>query len=37
MAIYASEDAARSRNAPCTCGTGKKWKRCHGAPLPPAP
>jgi SEC-C motif-containing protein len=19
------------RNAPCPCGSGKKWKRCHGA------
>lgn len=19
------------RNDPCTCGSGKKWKRCHGA------
>ena len=36
MAIYASEDAARDRNSLCSCGTGKKWKRCHGAPLPPA-
>ncbi|MGB8200896.1 MAG: SEC-C metal-binding domain-containing protein, partial [Pseudonocardiaceae bacterium] len=21
-----------SRNAPCSCGSGKKYKRCHGAP-----
>jgi preprotein translocase subunit SecA len=21
-----------SRNAPCPCGSGKKYKRCHGAP-----
>jgi preprotein translocase subunit SecA len=20
------------RNAPCPCGSGKKYKRCHGAP-----
>jgi preprotein translocase subunit SecA len=20
-----------SRNAPCPCGSGKKYKRCHGA------
>jgi hypothetical protein len=20
------------RNDPCPCGSGKKWKRCHGAP-----
>ncbi len=23
-----------SRNAPCPCGSGKKYKRCHGAPTP---
>ena len=21
-----------SRNAPCPCGSGRKFKRCHGAP-----
>ncbi|MER7474668.1 SEC-C metal-binding domain-containing protein, partial [Micromonospora sp. NPDC000018] len=21
-----------SRNAPCPCGSGRKYKRCHGAP-----
>jgi uncharacterized protein len=31
MAVYASEDAKRGRNDPCTCGSGLKWKRCHGA------
>jgi uncharacterized protein len=30
--IYADEDAQRPRNSPCTCGSGTKWKRCHGAP-----
>jgi preprotein translocase subunit SecA len=25
-----------SRNAPCPCGSGKKYKRCHGAPGGPA-
>lgn len=30
MRAYAAEDRRRSRNAPCTCGSGKKWKRCHG-------
>ena len=30
-ALYASADAARGRNDPCTCGSGRKWKRCHGA------
>jgi preprotein translocase subunit SecA len=31
-----SADTARfadvSRNAPCPCGSGRKYKRCHGAP-----
>jgi len=31
MAAYAAEDARRGRNEPCTCGSGAKWKRCHGA------
>jgi uncharacterized protein len=31
MASYAEADQARSRNDPCTCGRGIKWKRCHGA------
>ena len=25
-----------SRNSPCPCGSGKKYKRCHGAPGGPA-
>jgi uncharacterized protein len=29
--LYASEDARRGRNDPCTCGSGRKWKLCHGA------
>ena len=28
---YAAQDAARGRNEPCTCGSGRKWKQCHGA------
>ena len=32
MAVYASEDAKRGRNDLCPCGSGNKWKRCHGAP-----
>jgi len=28
----ASAAAGPSRNAPCYCGSGKKYKRCHGAP-----
>ncbi|MGE5227847.1 MAG: anaerobic sulfatase maturase [Planctomycetaceae bacterium] len=31
MARYAAEDARRGRNDPCTCGSGRKWKHCHGA------
>jgi uncharacterized protein len=29
--LVAAEDARRSRNDPCTCGSGRKWKHCHGA------
>ncbi len=31
MATVAAEDARRGRNDPCTCGSGRKWKQCHGA------
>jgi uncharacterized protein YecA (UPF0149 family) len=24
-------DAPASRNAPCPCGSGKRYKECHGA------
>ena len=40
VGVYAAEDARRGRNDPCTCGSGRKWKRCHGAAAslaPPAP
>lgn len=30
---YAAGDIARSRNEPCTCGSGRKWKKCHGAQI----
>jgi uncharacterized protein len=30
MGHYASEDARRGRNERCTCGSGRKWKQCHG-------
>jgi serine-type anaerobic sulfatase-maturating enzyme len=33
---YAAEDAKRGRNDPCTCGSGRKWKHCHGAEAPTA-
>ena len=30
---HAGNDASGpARNAPCPCGSGKKYKRCHGAP-----
>jgi uncharacterized protein len=29
---YREADANRGRNEACTCGSGHKWKRCHGAP-----
>lgn len=32
---YATADAHRGRNDPCTCGSGRKWKHCHGTE--PAP
>ena len=36
MGAYARQDTQRGRNDPCPCGSGRKWKRCHGAPLTPA-
>ncbi len=30
MSRYATEDGRRGRNEPCTCGSGRKWKVCHG-------
>ncbi len=40
MRMYAAEDGQRlrrafataRRNDPCPCGSGRKYKRCHGAP-----
>ena len=34
--VYASADAARGRNDPCSCGSGRKFKRCHGDQPPPS-
>lgn len=31
---YARSDASRSRNDPCSCGSGRKWKKCHGVSGP---
>ena len=30
MQLYEREDAHRGRNDPCTCGSQRKWKACHG-------
>lgn len=30
MELVAAEDAKRGRNSPCPCGSGKKFKTCHG-------
>jgi serine-type anaerobic sulfatase-maturating enzyme len=32
IGVYATKDARRGRNEPCTCGSGRKWKHCHGGP-----
>jgi uncharacterized protein len=35
MRWYADQDGTRGRNDPCSCGSGRKFKRCHGdLPLP---
>ena len=31
MGLHAAEDAQHGRNDPCTCGSVRKWKYCHGA------
>ena len=33
VARYAADDARRGRNDSCTCGSGRKWKACHGGPV----
>jgi len=30
MARHSAEDSTRSRNDLCPCGSGRKWKNCHG-------
>ena len=32
QALNEPEFAGTSRNADCPCGSGKKYKKCHGAP-----
>ena len=34
MREVAADDARRGRNEPCSCGSGRKWKGCHGANAP---
>jgi uncharacterized protein len=31
MEVVRGEDALRGRNDACPCGSGRKWKTCHGA------
>jgi uncharacterized protein len=31
-ATVRARDSGRGRNDACPCGSGRKWKRCHGAP-----
>jgi uncharacterized protein len=37
MAVYARDDAARGPYSPCTCGSGAKFRFCHGPKPPPSP
>jgi len=30
MRVYTAADSARGRNDSCPCGSGRKWKHCHG-------
>ena len=30
VGLYEAADARRGRNDPCTCGSGRKYKHCHG-------
>ena len=36
MRVYATADAQRGRNDECSCGSGRKFKRCHGDQLLPS-
>jgi uncharacterized protein len=31
MQSCAAQDARRGRNERCACGSGRKWKHCHGS------
>ncbi len=36
-ALIAAEDGRRGRNEPCPCGSGRKFKLCHGNKTPSTP
>lgn len=33
MSMIAAADRQRGRNSRCPCGSGRKWKNCHGVPI----
>ena len=37
MAFVAAEDAKRRRNQPCPCGSGERFRSCHGDNAPHSP
>ena len=37
MALTAAGDARRGRHQACPCGSGKKFRSCHGTPAPKSP
>ena len=37
MALTAAEDAQRGRYQPCPCGSGRKFRSCHGNSAPHTP
>jgi uncharacterized protein len=37
MAFVAAEDAKRRRNQPCPCGSGDRFRSCHGDNVPHSP
>ena len=37
MALIAAEDARRGPYRPCPCGSGRKFRFCHGDRAPPSP
>jgi uncharacterized protein len=37
MALLAADDARRGPYKPCPCGSGRKFRFCHGDRMPPSP